>query len=179
MKKTLYYYQAAGFIFVGIAGVLLHFLFDWTGQSVIAALFAPVNESVWEHLKLIFFPMLIFALAESRYIGKEYDNFWCVKFAGMVIGILIIPILYYTIGGVLGTVPDWVNILIFFLADAFVFWLETKLFESSSFNCKLQTTAFVVLLLIAVIFVLMTFMPPHIPLFEDPITGTYGYMKSN
>ena len=177
MKKTLYYYQAAGFIFVGIAGVLLHFLFDWTGQSVIAALFSPVNESVWEHLKLIFFPMLIFALAESRYIGKEYDHFWYVKFAGMVIGILIIPILYYTIGGVFGTVPDWVNILIFFLADAFVFWLETKLFESSSFNCKSQTTAFVVLLLIAVIFVLMTFMPPHIPLFEDPITGTYGYTK--
>ena len=177
MKKTLYYYQAAGFIFVGIAGVLLHFLFDWTGQSVIAALFSPVNESVWDHLKLIFFPMLIFAFAESRYIGKEYNNFWCVKLAGMVIGILIIPILYYTIGGAFGTVPDWVNILIFFLADAFVFWVETKLFESSSFNCKSQTTAFVVLLLIAVIFVLMTFMSPHIPLFEDPITGTYGYTK--
>lgn len=121
--------------------------------------------------------MLIFALAESRYIGKEYDNFWCVKFAGMVIGILMIPILYYTIGGAFGTVPDWVNILIFFLADSFVFWVETKLFESSSFNCKSQTTAFVVLLLIALIFILMTFMPPHIPLFEDPITGTYGYTK--
>lgn len=53
MKKSIPYWQAAGFIFTAILGTLLHFLFDWTNGSVIAALFSAVNESIWEHMKLL------------------------------------------------------------------------------------------------------------------------------
>jgi hypothetical protein len=52
MKKQISYWQTAGFVFTGVAGTLLHFLFDWTDRNVATALFSPVNESIWEHLKL-------------------------------------------------------------------------------------------------------------------------------
>ena len=53
MKKSVPYWRVGGFIFTAVVGTLLHFLFDWTGGSVAAALFSAVNESIWEHLKLL------------------------------------------------------------------------------------------------------------------------------
>ncbi|MBR5155491.1 MAG: hypothetical protein IKW62_03275, partial [Clostridia bacterium] len=86
MKKSLYTWQIIGFIFTCIAGVILHFLFDWTKNSVIVAPFSAVNESIWEHMKLLFFPLLAFAFVENQYIGKKYKSFWCVKLIGIVSG---------------------------------------------------------------------------------------------
>ena len=62
MKKTLFRWQAASFIFVSIAGTLLHFAYDWSGQSVLLAPFSGVNESTWEHMKLFFWPMFVFSV---------------------------------------------------------------------------------------------------------------------
>ena len=59
MKKHIAYWQMTGFIFTGVVGTLLHFFFDWTGKNVIVALFSAVNESIWEHLKLLFYPTVI------------------------------------------------------------------------------------------------------------------------
>ncbi len=174
MKNSLRAWQITGFVFTAILGVILHFLYDWTNQNGFVALFSAVNESIWEHNKLVFFPMFIFALIESRYIGKDYKGFWCVKLIGMVLGIVIVPVLYYTINGVFGTTPDWVNIAIFFMAVAISYILETFHLENDHINCKSPGRAFLILCLIAVIFGVFTYAPAEIPLFEDPITHTFG-----
>lgn len=177
MKKSLFAWQMAGFIFTGILGVLLHFLFDWSEGSVVAAPFSAVNESIFEHLKLLFFPMFFFALLEAGYIGEKYNNFWCVKLVGIALGVVLIPVIYYTINGIFGTTRDWVNIAIFFVTAAISYLVETKLFNQNSISCKSPRTALLILLLIVLVFVVLTFVPLHIPLFEDPNTKTYGYMK--
>lgn len=175
MKRSLSAWQTAGFIFTGIAGVLLHYLFDWSGQSFFTAPFSAVNESIWEHMKLLFFPMLVFALLESRYMGREYESFWCVKLIGIITGVVLIPVLYYNINGIFGKAPDWVNIAIFFVTAAISYLTETKLLKSNSISCKSPGTALLILWLIALVFAVWTFVPPHIPLFLDPVTNTYGY----
>lgn len=175
MKTTLSNWQFKGFIFTSIIGVLLHFLFDWTGGSIFVAPFSAVNESIWEHMKLIFFPMFVFAFIENKYIGKSYENFWCIKLIGIILGIVLIPVLYYTINGVFGTTADWVNIAIFFVTAMTSYAIETWLFKKGSINCKSPKRALLILCLIAIVFVLFTFFTPQIPLFEDPITNTYGY----
>jgi Family of unknown function (DUF6512) len=43
---------AAGVVIV-VAGTLLHFVYGWSGQNALAGLVSPVNESVWEHTKLL------------------------------------------------------------------------------------------------------------------------------
>ena len=96
MKKSIFYWQVAGIIFTIVLGVWLHFLFDMTNQNVIAALFSAVNESIWEHMKLLFYPMFLFAIIESKFWEQEYEQFWCVKLKGIVLGLLLIPIFYYT-----------------------------------------------------------------------------------
>ncbi len=177
MKKKLFFWQLAGFVFTGIMGVLLHFLFDWTGESIIVAPFSAVNESIWEHMKLIFFPMLVFALIQSRSMGRGYPEFWCVKLMGVGLSVVLIPVLYYTVNGALGGTPDWVNIAIFFIAAAVGYLTEAWLFKKNGFDCMSPRKSQTILIIIAVVFVVCTFIPPRVPLFEDPITNTYGYYR--
>ena len=177
MKKAVPYWQMVGFIFTGVMGTLLHFLFDWTGGNAVVALFSAVNESIWEHIKLLYYPMLAFAFVEYACWGSEVPQFWCVKLLGVLTGIVLIPVIYYAYTGILGVSADWFNIAIFYLVAAAVFYLETKLFAKNT-ACPIPwDRAFVILCLMGVLFTVLTFAPPKIPIFQDPITGTYGFQK--
>ena len=179
MDTKLSRWQIGGFIFTCIAGVLLHFLFDWSGGSVLVAPFSAVNESIWEHMKLLFFPMFIFALLEMRYIGTKYKNFFCIKLIGIAVGTVLIPILYYTLNGMLGNLHDWVNIAIFFVCAFISYYIENRLFANNTVSCSSPKMAIWILITIAVVFIITTFFPPKIPLFKDPVTDTYGIKIEN
>ena len=177
MNKSIPKWQLTGFLFTSVAGTLLHFLFDWTGGNPVAGLISAVNESIWEHMKLLFYPMVIVAFIQSRFGKPLPDCFWQVKLLGILAGLLLIPILYYSYTGILGVEADWFNITIFFIAAAFAFRLESALFLKG-FPCSgCARGAIAVLVLISLIFSLLTFFPPEIPFFRDPVTGTYGYQK--
>lgn len=167
MKKTISLWQFAGFAFTSFAGTMLHFLYDWSAQSKFIAPFSAINESTWEHMKLFFFPAFIFALIESIFIRKNIQNFWCTKLIGILSGLLMIPVLFYTYNGAFGTSPDFVNIAIFFISAAFAYWLETKLFQKESLSCRSSILPVAALILIAVLFVLFTFVTPDLPLFSE------------
>ena len=99
MAMSIYF--ILGFFFVSITGTLAHFLYDFSDQNCIVGLFTPVNESTWEHMKLIFFPMLLYSLFT---ISKLHEQYPCVKnglFIGMIIGTFLIPILFYAYTSVL------------------------------------------------------------------------------
>ena len=175
MHEKIPQWQMAGFLFAAIAGTLLHFLFDWAGKDPVVGLFSAVNESIWEHMKLLFYPMAIFAAVEHRFLKPTVRNFWCVKLTGILTGLALIPVLYYCYTGILGISADWFNITIFFLAAAFSFWLETRLLEKGIPCCPNPKGSIACLILISLLFSMLTFFPPRIPFFRDPVTGTYGY----
>ena len=178
MKKSVPYRQLAGFVFTGLLGTFLHFLFDITKGRAASALVSAVNESIWEHMKLLFYPMVIFAVIEYKAWGKEYNGFWCIKLKGILLGLALIPVIYYTYTGALGVSADWFNITIFFIAAAAAFFAETKLFEREK-NCKLNKGAAIfAILLIAAAFTVFTFVTPRLPIFEDPVTGNYGVYRT-
>ena len=178
MKKIINW-QIAGFAFTVMIGTFFHFLFDLTSESIVAAFVSPVNESIWEHIKLLFFPMLVFALLEYSFWGKEYDQFWCIKLKGILIGMASIPTLYYTYTGIIGKSLDWLNIVIFFGVAGVVYFLETKIFLRNK-SCRIPSEyAFVMLCIIGIVFFIFTFYPPSIPFFQDPISKTFGFYKRN
>lgn len=167
-------WKIGGFLFTSALGTFLHFLFDLSGQSVVASLFSAVNESIWEHMKLIYFPMLLFGLIEYFLRGRDEAGFWYKKLAGMALGLTLIPVLYYTYTGILGTSADWFNVTIFFLAAAAAYWLENRLYMNDR-TCRIPSpVALGLICLVGLAFVLFTFYPPHIPFFQDPLTGGYG-----
>ena len=105
MKKDLMIWQFAGFVISVALGTVLHFLFDWTGAYSLAPISA-VNESTWEHMKILFFPMLIFSCAQYFFFREDFSGFWWVKLVGIIVGVLAIPILFYTYNGAFGKTPD-------------------------------------------------------------------------
>ena len=173
MKRRSILWQAAGFALTTFGGTILHFLYDWTGGSVLAAPFSGVNESTWEHMKLLFWPLFLFALVQ-RLFFRNQKNYWCVKLAEILLGLTLIPVLFYTYNGVLGKSPDWINIAIFYITALLVFLFERWAFKKDWLQCRFPLLAFAAICLIGVLFVVFTFAPIQIPLFQDPLTGTYG-----
>ena len=173
MKQRSILWQAAGFALVTFGGTILHFLYDWTGGSIMVAPFSGVNESTWEHMKLLFWPLFLFGLAQRPFF-KGQNNYWCVKLAEILLGLVLIPVLFYTYNGVFGKSPDWINIAIFYITALLVFLFEWWAFKRDWLPCKRPLLASSVICLIGVLFVVFTFATPQIPLFQDPLTGTYG-----
>ncbi len=173
-KQTIGVLQFAGFAAVSLLGTLLHFLYDLTGSRA-AALFSGVNESTWEHMKLLFFPLFGFAIVEGLLVKKTIAGFWCIKLKGALLGLIMIPVLFYTLRGIFGNTPDWINIAIFFISAAIAFWWETEQMKQEALiPCRWEKWAFFVFLLITAAFWIFTFLPPAIPLFRDPVDGSLG-----
>ena len=172
MKKTVWLWQLCGFAVTSISGTLLHFLYEWLGEAAWIAPFAGVNESTFEHMKLLFWPMFLFAIVQSFFF-REREDFWCVKLRGILLGLVLIPVLFYTYNGVIGRSPDWINIAIFFIAAAATYVYESIKFYGRTVwgNPKLS---FLILCVIALLFAVFTFITPEIDLFKDPESGTYG-----
>ena len=173
MKKSINLFQLMGFAVTSFGGTILHFWYDWLGQATWIAPFSGVNESTWEHMKLIFWPMLIFAIVQSFFF-RDRKDFWCIKLRGILLGLILIPVLFYTYNGVIGKSPDWLNIAIFFISAALAYIYEAKLFKSENLSCKKPRLALYALLLIGMLFVIFTFNTPEIGIFKDPILESYG-----
>ncbi len=173
MERNISLWQFVGFSITSLFGTVLHFLYDWSGQNIFAALISGVNESTWEHMKLLYFPLFIFALVQSRFF-KGNPNFWCIKLRGILTGLILIPLLFYTYNGVIGKSPDWLNITIFFISAAAVFIYEARLFKRRDIQCKSSRLAFLTICFIGVLFILFSFVTPKLGIFLDPVTGNYG-----
>ena len=134
MKRSIGAWQLIGFASAALGGTILHYLYDWLGEAVWIAPFSGVNESTWEHMKLLFWPMFIFAIIESFFFC-EIEDFWCIKLRGTLVGLSLIPIMFYTYNGVIGKSPDWLNISIFFISklNLSCLWIpeNTQIFSTS------------------------------------------------
>ncbi|MBQ8345445.1 MAG: hypothetical protein IJY42_04165 [Clostridia bacterium] len=173
MKRSIGLWQLIGFAVTSLGGTLLHFLYDWLGEAAWIAPFSGVNESTWEHMKLLFWPMFLFAIVQ-RFFFRDREDFWCIKLKGILLGLVMIPVIFYTYNGVIGRSPDWINIVIFFLSAAVAYLYETRQFNNETTICKRSKIAIALLCGIAFLFVIFTFITPRIGIFKDPITGTVG-----
>lgn len=171
--RNISLWQLWGFAVTSLGGTLLHFLYDWTGKSLLAAPFSGVNESTWEHMKLLFWPMLIYTLAQGFFF-RGYEGFICVKLRGILLGLASIPFFFYTYNGIFGKSPDWINIAIFFISAAAAYIYEWLALKKGKLQCKAPLTAAAILIGIALLFVVFTFWAPKIAIFKDPLTGAYG-----
>lgn len=177
MKKSFFKWQIVGFIVTVFSGVLLHFLYEWTNEAVWAAPFTAVNESTWEHMKLFFIPAFIFAIVESFFF-KEHKEFWGVKFKGIVLGIVLIPVLFYLYNGIIGESSDVVNIAIFVISATVSFIYEYKNMYKENKMIPNKKSSIMLLLFIFGLFVLFTYAPLKLNIFKDQTTNTYGVEKT-
>lgn len=154
-------------IFVLALGTFLHFIFGLFPNRLLVGWYSAVNESVWEHLKLLFFPMALVAVYEKIH---NHAHGLYLYFMSSNIGMVFILTTYYTYSGIFGRHFLMIDILIYILAVALSFFIVSIGEES----IKKEKCGFIGYLLLTAIFIIFTFLPPHIPLFMDPMTGAYG-----
>ena len=173
MKRSIGLWQLVGFAVTSLGGTLLHFLYDWLNKAAWIAPFSGVNESTWEHMKLLFWPTFIFAIVQSFFF-RDRKDFWCIKLRGILLGLALVPTVFYLYNGVIGKSPDFINIAIFFVSGAAAFLYEARLLNTEGVPCKSPKISLGILLAIALLFVIFTFITPKIGIFKDPLTGAFG-----
>lgn len=159
-----------------IAGSLFHFLYELSGSSGIVALIAAVNESVWEHLKMVLLPVILFWSVYYVVKRKKYSidkNKWFTSaLASLLTALISMPMIYYFYTEAFGVELLAVDILILFLALLFGQLLGLHFYKHS--KAIRWQTAVTILILIIALFMVFTYYPPKIPLFMDSTSGTYG-----
>ncbi|RDU23890.1 DUF6512 family protein [Anaerosacchariphilus polymeriproducens] len=177
MNSKLKYYQIIGIIFTIIFGTLLHFAYEWSDFHPFVALFSPVNESVWEHLKLLLIPFLLFSIFEYFVLGNEYPNLLMSNAVSLLIGLLSIIVLFYTYTGILGRNYLFLDIFIFIFSVILTYGLGYQFTIQGMFSKFLPETGLALIFFLLSIFILFTFSPPKLNLFLDPVTDTYGVFQ--
>lgn len=165
--KYLKKYTIIGIIFVLITGTLAHFLYDWTGNNHIVGLFTSINESIWEHMKLLFFPMLLYSLIIIVKFHQEYSCITSALCFGIVIGSLLIPIFYYAYTSILGKDFFILDIGTFILSVIIAFWLSYRL----TLSCRLKSYTSSLCTMVCILFVcflVFTYQPPNAAIFQVP-----------
>lgn len=169
--KKLLLFQFFSALFVLILGTILHFTYMWSGNNTIVGLFSTVNESTWEHLKLIFFPMLITLIVGFFIFKNQFPNYICAKTIGIITAMLFTVIFFYTYTGVIGTNYDFLNITTFFIAVILGEYITYKL-TLNNFTCNRYLYT-IILILLTFAFLIFTFNPPKIDLFKAPVNNSY------
>ena len=173
MKRSPALTALLGFAVTVLGGTLLHFLYGWLGGSLLVAPICAVNESTWEHMKLLFVPSLLFGIPLARLYPSRTD-LPCILLRAILVGLVLIPVLFYTYNGAVSPSPDWLNVAFFFLAAAGAYLTEYRLLKSDTPVCRAPGRARLALLALALAFLLFTFLPPPLAIFRDPITSAYG-----
>ena len=166
-------WETAGLFAVILLGNTLHFVYDWTGQARWAAFISAVNESTWEHMKLLFVPWFLWTIAEC--IGLRSLRPAGPRAAGLLAGLAAIPLLFYGYQGVLGRDIMWLDVAIFQIAVLLGFWVTWAMLRRRALASPVwQVAGAAVLAAVWAAFILWTFAPPDLPLFADPETGLRG-----
>ena len=156
-----------------ILGILLHFTYEWSGENMIVGLFSAVNESTWEHLKLIFYPFLVMAIIGYFIIGKRTDNYWLAQALGILSAMIFTIAFFYTYTGIIGTNFAWLNIATFVISILLGGFVTYKiLISEKDYNGEFASIIFIIILFFS--FILYTSNPPEIQLFEPPAIGVCG-----
>jgi hypothetical protein len=174
MEQQIKIWEIIGLFFIIIIGSLFHFLFELSNYNILVAAFAAVNESVWEHLKLAFFPLLIFSLIEYKFIKELTRNFIIAKTVAGYLMSVIIVIIFYAYTAILGD-----NLLIF---DVLTFIIAVFIGQIISYKILILPEksknsiiiSWIAIIMLVIIFVVFTYYPPELQLFQDSTNEQYG-----
>jgi hypothetical protein len=174
VNSIIGFWQIVGFFFIFIAGTLFHFLYDWTGRFKFVGLISPINESVWEHLKLVLYPTILFGIFEYLALKGLANNYVAAKAVSIVVAILAIVIIFYSYTYVLGRHYLFLDILTFAIAIALGQYVSYLLLTAPQLPLWVTSASMWILLILILLFSAFTFYPPRLPIFKNGPDGSYG-----
>jgi hypothetical protein len=167
-------WELLGIPLITLAGSALHFAFEWSGYWTPIALMAAVNESVWEHLKLAFWPGVLWAILEYMAVRPETRTFWSVKGYALAVAPMLIVFLFYGYTAALGKDYFLLDIAIFVIAIVAGQLASIRLLKTGPRATRWYIIGIGLLVCQLAAFSTFTLYPPAIGLFEDSRNGMRG-----
>lgn len=164
-----------GVIVIFLLTILYHFLYNWLPNPVFSVFF-PVNDSIWEHMKLLYSGIFTWGVIEYfilRKKGISYRNFFSTLFLEMVTSIMIYLIMYLPLYNVFGesmVISISLLIVVIILEEIFSYYL----FSYSKENRILDRISILFIVLGFVVFLCFTYDPPRNYIFYDIVSNKYG-----
>lgn len=174
MNNLLKRKEIIGVFVVFLLGFLMHFLYEWFAYSTFIGLFAPINESVWEHLKLVLWPTIIYSLYEYFSIKGNKTNFATAKLISILVAMAAILIIFYSYTSITNHSILFIDILSFLIGIALGQFFSYKIMTGKELPSWLNTLSLILIIILIGIFIVFTFSPPKLPLFQDTNDGSYG-----
>lgn len=165
-----------GIIVAFILCFLLHFLYD-KFPNFLTSIFAPVNESIWEHMKILFGSILLSAIVQSiiiKFKNIEVNNFWFSNFIGAILSIPIFLVLFLPIYYMIGEnflVAISIMLITIIIAEIISYIIMNRK------DFYLEKITIIWVIIVYIIFAIFTYFPLKNDLFIDPRTSLYGINK--
>lgn len=175
--NSLNQWRFAGVITIISLGFLLHYLYSWTGNSKIVGLFVPVNESVWEHLKLGYWSVVLFSIAEYLKIKNSINNYYFAKLIGVLAFEITILLIFYSYTFIAGKNIFLIDIFSYITGAIVCQYFTHKFFRLKPFLKFFNGISLAAFIAIGVLFGVTTFYPPRVAIFKDTNTNTFGFSK--
>lgn len=154
-----------GWIWNILVGTLLHFTYAWSGDNRVVGLYSAISESVWEHLKLLFFPALVYTVLEYLWIGHCKSGYVLVRAKATLLGMLTITMLYYTYSGIIGQHFLVADLLTFLIGTTVTAWYTWRRVPQASGGDWVGVLLFAI---VAVCFGVFSLFPPTHGIFAIP-----------
>lgn len=169
LKKVFYY----SFFMSVCVGFFMHIFYELSNYSRVVGLFTPINESLWEQLKRLFFPYLIFSIILYFFTKRNTKTILFGNFIALLVGICLFINISYTIHGAFGINHTLINMGIQIICTGATYFLCMYFFSHHTFSIR-NTYGFLLFVLLFLVFTVFTFLPPRVPLFQDSHTKSFG-----
>jgi hypothetical protein len=180
MKYKILLWEIGAFIFIGTVGAALHFTYELSDfSSNVVAYFSAVNESTWEHLKMVFFPGLVFAIVQYTYVRDVANNYLVAKVASLFLMPFVIVVGWYMYAPAIGRSIFPVDLALFYVAAAVGTIASYKIQKMPPLDMTYRRGAMGGVVVMFLAFSTFTYMPPRMFLFEHLDlydTGQYGIL---
>lgn len=159
-----------------IIGSLMHFLYEISGKNIFVGLISAVNESIWEHSKMVLWPVIcwwsIYYMINGKKNNININKWFTAGLIALLTALLTIPMIYYFYTGAFGVEILIIDISILFFAVLFGQILGFHFYKYyKGIKASISIRIFIILILVFAIF---TLYPPKLPLFKDGQSGGYG-----
>ena len=158
------------FLLAGVAACVLgtaaHFFYDWFPTPLIG-LFTPVNESIWEHLKLLFWPTILAGVWLARKSGQPQRLWGAILWAVLAMPPALLSV-YYVLNAGFAVESLIVDIILYYLTMAGGFYLAYRLYLRGGTE---KQTGFLVMAagLYGLALTVFTLSAPNLPIFVPKI----------
>ena len=160
-------YTLIGILVLFVVGSLFHFLYSLTGECFIVGLFVPINESIFEHTKMVVLPIFIWWFIFYLFRKKDlFVNAWFTSaIIAMISAIIAIPMLFYFYSQAFGIESLVIDILILLVSLAIGQILGLHYYRHGK-GIEYHF-AIVLMIVIIILFAFFTINPPAFHIFNS------------